>query len=82
MTLTEGAGRSGSGRHLEGAVTAVVMTFRDVAADLSEATGRTAGLADGRNGHVPGGVRRALGREPRDFTDYAGDVVAAGGWTS
>ena len=90
------------------------MTFRDVAADLSEITGRTiefvevphdafvgaareAGaprdvvwmldylfstVLDGRNAHLTDGVQRALGREPRDLTDYARDVVAAGGWAS
>ncbi|WSG38330.1 NAD(P)H-binding protein [Dactylosporangium sp. NBC_01737] len=28
-------------------------------------------VLDGRNAHVTGDVRRALGREPRDFADYA-----------
>ena len=28
-------------------------------------------VLDGRNAHVADGVRRALGREPRDFSDYA-----------
>ena len=28
-------------------------------------------VLDGRNAHVTDGVRRALGREPRDFSDYA-----------
>ena len=91
-----------------------LMTFSDIAADLSRATGRTiefvevpheafvgaardAGASrdvvwmldylfstvlDGRNAHLTDGVERALGREPRDFTDYARDVVAAGGWAS
>lgn len=35
---------------------------------------------DGRNAYVTDGVRRALGREPRDFTDYARDTAASGVW--
>ena len=37
-------------------------------------------VLDGRNGSVTNGVRRALGREPRDFADYVRDVAAAGVW--
>jgi uncharacterized protein YbjT (DUF2867 family) len=37
-------------------------------------------VLDGRNAHVADGVRRALGREPRDFGDYARDAAAAGIW--
>ena len=37
-------------------------------------------VLDGRNAHVTDGVRRALGREPRDFTDYARDTAATGVW--
>jgi uncharacterized protein YbjT (DUF2867 family) len=37
-------------------------------------------VLDGRNAHVADGVRRALGREPRDFTDYARDAAATGVW--
>ncbi|WP_119727641.1 NAD(P)H-binding protein [Thermomonospora amylolytica] len=88
------------------------LTFADVAAEISAATGReialvevpverypqvladagvpaeAAGLLtylfvtimDGRNSHVTDGVRRALGREPRDFTDYARSAAASGVW--
>lgn len=35
-------------------------------------------VLDGRNAHLTDGVRRALGREPRDFTDYARDAAVAG----
>lgn len=38
-------------------------------------------VLDGRNAHVTDGVRRALGREPRDFSDYARDAAASGVWT-
>lgn len=37
-------------------------------------------VLDGRNAHVADGVRRALGREPRDFSDYARDAAARGVW--
>jgi uncharacterized protein YbjT (DUF2867 family) len=33
-----------------------------------------------RNARPADGVRRALGREPRDFTDYVRDVAASGVW--
>lgn len=35
---------------------------------------------DGRNASLGDGVRRALGRAPRDFADYARDVAATGAW--
>ena len=37
-------------------------------------------VLDGRNAHLTDGVRRALGREPRDFADYARDAAATGIW--
>ena len=37
-------------------------------------------VLDGRNAHVADGVRRALGREPRDFTRYARETAASGVW--
>src|SRR5215470_11723053 len=37
-------------------------------------------VLDGRNARVADGVRRALGREPRDFAVYARDAGASGGW--
>jgi uncharacterized protein YbjT (DUF2867 family) len=37
-------------------------------------------ILDGRNAHVTAGVQRALGREPRDFADYARDAAATGVW--
>lgn len=38
-------------------------------------------VLDGRNSHTTDGVRRALGRTPRDFRDYARDAAASGAWT-
>jgi uncharacterized protein YbjT (DUF2867 family) len=37
-------------------------------------------VLDGRNAHLTDGVQRALGREPRDFRDYARDAAATGVW--
>ena len=37
-------------------------------------------VLDGRNAHLADGVQRALGREPRDFGDYARDAAATGIW--
>jgi uncharacterized protein YbjT (DUF2867 family) len=39
-------------------------------------------VLDGRNAHVTDGVRRALGREPRNFSDYARDAAASGVWNA
>jgi uncharacterized protein YbjT (DUF2867 family) len=38
-------------------------------------------VLDGRNAHLTDGVQRALGREPRDFRDYAREVAASGLWS-
>jgi len=37
-------------------------------------------VLDGRNSYLTDGVRRALGRPPRDFADYARDTAATGVW--
>jgi uncharacterized protein YbjT (DUF2867 family) len=37
-------------------------------------------VLDGRNSRPTDGVRRALGREPRDFAAYAKAAAAAGAW--
>jgi hypothetical protein len=37
-------------------------------------------VVDGRNANTTDGVRRALGREPRDFANYARDAAATGVW--
>ncbi|MFF5970966.1 NmrA family transcriptional regulator [Streptomyces sp. NPDC012769] len=85
------------------------LTFAEVAAELSRASGREvtyvpmgeaefagmlggfgvpeeeaawlaglfAALLDGHNAHVTDGVKRVLGREPRDFSAYAAGAFAA-----
>lgn len=89
-----------------------MLTFAQVAEELSDATGRTiqyhqvphkafveearaAGapeevtwmldylfstVLDGRNAHLTGGVQRAIGRKPTDFSDYAQAVAEQGIW--
>jgi uncharacterized protein YbjT (DUF2867 family) len=37
-------------------------------------------VLDGRNAHLTDGVQRALGRQPRDFTDYVRETAATGVW--
>ncbi|MEU1187364.1 NmrA family NAD(P)-binding protein [Streptomyces sp. NPDC005859] len=37
-------------------------------------------LLDGRNAHLSDGVRQVLGREPRDFAEFAQESAAAGVW--
>jgi uncharacterized protein YbjT (DUF2867 family) len=37
-------------------------------------------VLDGRNANLADGVERALGRPPRDFTDFARDAAATGVW--
>ncbi|MFI0776040.1 NmrA family transcriptional regulator [Streptomyces sp. NPDC021212] len=49
----------------------------DLVAFLTELFGT---LLDGRNARVTDGVRRALGREPRDIADFAREAAADGTW--
>lgn len=37
-------------------------------------------VLDGRNARLADGIRRALGREPRNFADYAREAAATGIW--
>src|SRR5262249_60565580 len=37
-------------------------------------------VLDGRNASLTDGVQRALGRTPRDFSEYARAAAAAGAW--
>jgi len=38
-------------------------------------------VLDGRNSHVEDGVRQILGRQPKDFSDYARETAATGIWS-
>lgn len=85
-----------------------LLSYSDVAAELSKATGREIKyisvtndeyravlrendlpeefadlftmILDGRNAHLVHGVEEALGRKPKDFSDFARDAAAAGVW--
>lgn len=87
-----------------------LLSFNDVARELSAATGRTVTyipvsaddyraalrelgepeefadlftlIVDGRNASIVHGVREALGREPKDFADYAKEAAAGGAWNA
>jgi hypothetical protein len=37
-------------------------------------------VLDGRNANLTDGVQRALGREPRDFAEFARRAAGAGAW--
>lgn len=37
-------------------------------------------VLDGRNAHIADGVQRALGRAPRDFSEFARRAAASGAW--
>ena len=39
-------------------------------------------VLDGRNAQLADGVQQALGREPRDFSDYAREAAATGVWAA
>ena len=39
-------------------------------------------VLDGRNARLADGVQQALGREPRDFAEYARETAAAGVWNA
>lgn len=106
--LTEG-GHAGQLYELTGPR---LLTFDDVALEISKATGRDvtyvpvstsqfaealavqemlpdlveqltdlfARVLDGRNAHLTDGVQRALGRQPRDFRDFAEAAATTGVW--
>ena len=38
-------------------------------------------VLDGRNAYLTDGVQRALGREPKDFSEYARDAAVTGVWS-
>jgi uncharacterized protein YbjT (DUF2867 family) len=60
---------------------AAAAAAQDAPAEIIELLTRLFGeVLDGRNAHLADGVQRALGREPRDFREYARDAAATGVW--
>lgn len=69
----------------------VPITFEDFHANIAQAGGDFVAnvftaiareTLDGRNARTTDGVRRALGREPDDFADFAQRAARTGAWTS
>jgi uncharacterized protein YbjT (DUF2867 family) len=59
----------------------VAAAYEDVPGEFIELLRYLFGeVLDGRNAHPADGVQRALGREPRDFRDYAENTAARGAW--
>ncbi len=57
------------------------LTAAQVPADLAELLVELFTVVlDGRNEYLTDGVQRALGRAPKDFTDYARSAAARGAW--
>lgn len=54
--------------------------YGDIALPAGDMAEPFTDVLDGRNAHVADGVRQALGREPRDFADYARMAAATGVW--
>jgi uncharacterized protein YbjT (DUF2867 family) len=60
---------------------ATLLADHQVPADLVKLlTDVFAEVLDGHNAYLADGVQRALGRPPRDFTDYVRDAAATGVW--
>jgi uncharacterized protein YbjT (DUF2867 family) len=60
---------------------ATLLTENQVPADLVKLlTDVFAEVLDGHNAYLGDGVQRALGRRPRDFSDYVRDAAATGVW--
>jgi uncharacterized protein YbjT (DUF2867 family) len=60
---------------------AASLTGAGLPPDLVEGlTDLFAEIMDGHNAYLTDGVRRALGREPRAFRDFARDAASAGVW--
>jgi uncharacterized protein YbjT (DUF2867 family) len=62
---------------------AAALRAEDLPADfVNDLTNLFREILDGRNASLTDGVQRALGREPRDFRDYARDTAATGIWAT
>jgi uncharacterized protein YbjT (DUF2867 family) len=69
----------------------VPITFEDFHANIAQVgdsfvadvfTAIARETLDGRNAQLGDGVQRALGREPRDFVDFAQTAAQSGCWSS
>lgn len=89
MTFAEMAGALGTaiGRPIQH----VPISFEDFHANIAQSGGDFVAdvftaiareTLDGRNAQVTDGVRRALGRSPRDFTEFAQHAARSGAWVT
>ncbi|MGX7672266.1 NmrA family transcriptional regulator [Plantactinospora sp. DSM 117369] len=80
--IAEAAGRDIRFRTIPVEEYAAVLAEQKLPADVSALlTYLFVEVLDGRNAHLADGVRRALGRQPRDFRDFARDAAATGVWS-
>ncbi|WP_329108102.1 NmrA family NAD(P)-binding protein [Micromonospora sp. NBC_01699] len=80
--IADAAGRQIHYRSVPPEGYAAEMARYDVPAEFVEVLVDLFGqVLDGRNAYLADGVRRALGREPRDFAEYAKEAAATGAWS-
>ena len=80
---TEKVGETEEARRAELAVQeySAMLAEHDVPAEfVSLLTYLFGEVLSGRNAHLTDGVRHTLGREPKDFTDYAREAAATNVW--
>ncbi|HEY8479628.1 MAG TPA: NAD(P)H-binding protein [Spirillospora sp.] len=79
--IADAAGRPLAYRRITAEEFTAGLTAEGLPADLADLlTYLFTTVLDGRNAHVCDGVRRVLGRPPRDFADFARDAAASGAW--
>ena len=79
--ISRASGREVRYQQISPEVFAAALAEQSVPADtISLLTYLFTTVLDGRNAHLTDGVRRALGRQPRDFSDYARLTAATGVW--
>ncbi|WP_395105916.1 NAD(P)H-binding protein [Actinomadura sp. SCN-SB] len=79
--ISAATGRAIAYRRIPAEEFAAGLAAQDVPADIVDLlTYVFTTVLDGRNAYVCDGVRQALGRPARDFTDYARDAAATGVW--
>jgi len=79
--IAEATGRDVRYRPITSAQFAAALLDEDVPAEVVDLMVELFAVTlDGRNAYVTDGVREALGREPRDFGEYARETAVSGVW--
>ena len=79
--ISRATGREVTFRQVEPAEFAAGLSEGGMPADDAEGLAYLfAELLDGHNSYLADGVRRALGRAPRDFSEYVRRTAATGAW--